>query len=288
MKLSVNTTMPRGYTLRESLDALYAVGYRNVDVSLWGYANHGGPLDSDNWREWCEIHKEQCDRLGLEVNQTHGSALGGMNWDDLNYPDREFTFSMLDRCIEASAIFGSKCMVVHPYNLPHAPIYDREKLKAACIEHLDPYINKAKKYGVKIAIENMVDFGGNRRRYCGGDISELCELVDTINDPDVGICLDTGHAHYSGANVAEAVRLIGVKRLIATHVDDNKKNADDHVLPFFGTIDWEPVMKALAEIGYDKDFTYETGSKNTAREFIPTYLKYTYDLGNALLNMAKK
>ena len=71
MKLSVNTHMPRGYTLEESLNTLYEVGYRNVDVSLSGHVQHGGPLDSDNWREWCHVHKEQCDRLGLNVNQTH-------------------------------------------------------------------------------------------------------------------------------------------------------------------------------------------------------------------------
>ena len=210
-----------------------------------------------------------------------------MHWDEMDYPDREYILNMMFKCIEASAIFGADCTIIHPYNLPHAPLYSQQKNKEACLEYLYPYINEAKKFGVKIAVENMVDFGGNKRRYCGGDISELCDLVDTINDPDVGICLDTGHAHYGGCDVAETIRYIGKDRLIATHIDDNRKTFDEHSLPFFGTINWDTTMKAFGEIGYDKYITFEAGSKNAFKEFIPTFLKYTYDLGNALIAKAK-
>lgn len=32
-----------------------------------------------------------------------------------------------------------------------------------------------------------------------------------------------------------------------------------HTLPYYGTIDWESVMKAFAEIGYEGNLNYESG-----------------------------
>ena len=32
---------------------------------------------------------------------------------------------------------------------------------------------------------------------------------------------------------------------------------DDHITPFFGTIDWPNVIRALDDIGYEHSFTFE-------------------------------
>lgn len=294
MRLSTTSSIMGGrtegghYSIFECFDALKAAGYEYVDVSLWQQSGHGMPLDRDDWREWCAKVKEYAQSTGLGIYQTHGSTLSGMHWDELDYPERDFVFSMNYRCIEATALIGGKCMVMHPYNLPHEPLYDREKLKAACIEHFAPYIEHAKKFGVKIAIENMVDFKGVRRRYCAGDIYELIELVDTINDPDVGICLDTGHANEGGADNAAAIRLIGKKRLFATHINDNHKVSDEHILPFFGDIKWLSVMDALKDIGYSEDFSFEVGSKKLPDFLRAAYLKYTYEVGKGLIDYANR
>jgi sugar phosphate isomerase/epimerase len=45
--------------------------------------------------------------------------------------------------------------------------------------------------------------------------------------------------------------------LHALHVHDNDYIDDRHTLPGLGRMDWEEIMKALAEIDYDGDFTYE-------------------------------
>ena len=45
-------------------------------------------------------------------------------------------------------------------------------------------------------------------------------------------------------------------------------NNDAHTLPFFGIIDWEKVMEALADINYTGDLTYEANGfyKTTGQE----------------------
>ena len=60
------------------------------------------------------------------IYQTHGMTLGGMEWDDprlAEYAERVWLVNA--RCLEATAMMGAKCMVMHPANLPHDPLYLR-------------------------------------------------------------------------------------------------------------------------------------------------------------------
>jgi sugar phosphate isomerase/epimerase len=54
------------------------------------------------------------------------------------------------------------------------------------------------------------------------------------------------------------IREIG-KHIGCTHIHDNDGISDCHTLPYYGTIDWESVMKAFAEIGYEGNLNYEAG-----------------------------
>jgi len=76
------------------------------------------------------------------------------------------------------------------------------------------------------------------------------------------------------------------KRLKAIHVQDNKGLADDHLLPFHGTIDWKDAMSALADIGYEGDLTFEIQEWG---RFYPKELKclmaeFAAKVGNVLIS----
>ena len=43
------------------------------------------------------------------------------------------------------------------------------------------------------------------------------------------------------------------------HLQDNRGSKDDHLLPGMGVLPWDSILEALAEIGYDGDFTLEVG-----------------------------
>ena len=272
------------YTIDQCIDAMHDAGFSCIDANLWSLSGHGRPLDSDNWQAWVEHTRAYAEARGMIFRQTHGQTLSGQQWDDPNYPDRDYVWAMNYRCIEATRMLGAEWMVMHPTNLPHDPLYNRKKAREANIAYLAPYIEAAKKAGIGIAVENMVDFGGRRRRYCGGDPEELIELIDTINDPDVGICIDTGHAHVSGINVGPFIRMAGT-RLKATHIDDNKADTDSHLPPFMGGIDWADTMRALGEIGYTGDFSFELGSHRFPDAARPAWCRFVHDLGEELRKM---
>ncbi len=287
MRLSISTwfldAIP-GMTTETCLATLKETGFDYIDLNLWTLCRPGTPLAGEGWRDWILQIRAHADQIGVAIRQTHGHTLLGLEWDDPAYPHREFFDIMRLRCIEASRLLGAEWMVVHPFNLPHDPVYSRQKAKDVTLRYLAPMIEEAKKQGVGLAVENMVDFSRNRRRYCGGDPEELLELVDAVHDPAVGICIDTGHANLSGVHAGSFIRMAG-NRLKATHINDNYKDADRHLPPTFGTVDWQDVMKALREIGYQNDFSYEICALSVPSTAVDSWCRYIHELGESLLQM---
>ena len=78
--------------------------------------------------------------------------------------------------------------------------------------------------------------------------TDVVGLLESLEAPPVGVCLDLGHAHlHEGA--AEAIeQLAGYVQSI--HLHDNLGRADDHRLPFSGGIEWPSVLMELEKTGY--------------------------------------
>jgi sugar phosphate isomerase/epimerase len=74
-------------------------------------------------------------------------------------------------------------------------------------------------------------------------------IEEELDDIDVGICLDYGHAHLMG-DLGEAIECVG-GHLKTTHVHDNRGREDDHLVPFAGSINWDTAMMETQKIGYD-------------------------------------
>ena len=128
-----------------------------------------------------------------------------------------------------------------------------------------------------IAIENI-----------GGCITEtpegLLELLDALDNDVFTICYDVGHAQIRGQDPAKMLlKLKG--RIGCTHIHDNDGVHDTHTLPYYGVIDWESLMKAFAESGYDGSFSYEASIflDKIPVEFRPEGLKYMAKVGRYLI-----
>ena len=62
-------------------------------------------------------------------------------------------------------------------------------------------------------------------------------------------------------------------------------SADEHTLPYYGKIEWESVMKALADIGYEGNLNYEASSfiKNVPVDLRPEGLAFMAKVGHYLI-----
>ena len=73
--------------------------------------------------------------------------------------------------------------------------------------------------------------------------------------PDVGICMDVGHARMMG-DVVDAIETCS-GHIVTTHLHDNRGRSDDHLVPGEGVIDWDATLLALQKIGYDGVWMFE-------------------------------
>ena len=100
----------------------------------------------------------------------------------------------------------------------------------------------------------------------GNDLSTAPDLVEmierSVDGPDIGICMDIGHAHMLG-DAAEAIETAS-EYLVTTHIHDNRRQNDDHLVPFQGSINWASAMMAFEKIGYDGVLMYEVKAAESA------------------------
>ena len=88
-------------------------------------------------------------------------------------------------------------------------------------------------------------------------------LEDELELPDVGLCLDYGHAFLLG-DVVDAIEEVS-GHLVTTHVHDNGGRTDDHLMPFDGGIDWGAALMATQKVGYDGTLMFELDGGDAPR-----------------------
>lgn len=144
-------------------------------------------------------------------------------------------------------------MVLH-LGVPGARAATGENSRAAASRSAEEICTLAEPLGVRVALEVIPN-----------DLSSAQALVTMLErDFDgtrVGLCMDFGHAHLMG-DVADAVEL-AAEHLVTTHVHDNRRRDDDHLVPYQGTIDWPAALVTMLKIGYDGTYMMElanTGS----------------------------
>jgi len=141
-------------------------------------------------------------------------------------------------------------LVVHPGlqdSLLSPSVTNSGEAAARSIEEI---VALASPLGVRVALEVIPN--------AMATASALVALLDELDLPDAGVCLDFGHAHLQGDVVDAIETLSGL--LIATHVHDNRGARDEHLAPFEGTIDWTGALMALQKIGYDGTMMLELAS----------------------------
>ncbi len=170
----------------------------------------------------------------------------------------------IKRALEAAEDLPLRYLVLHlgeredmwsPRTLEHA---------MTAIEHLQAF---SRPLGVKLLLENLTN-----------EVTEAPNLVEILrigHFKDVGICLDTGHAHMGGGVAAAIAEL---KPLIRTsHIHDNHGQRDEHLWPGDGSISWKETMQelraapessaAVLEINYQPEESPEHVASRAAETF---------------------
>lgn len=152
--------------------------------------------------------------------------------DDINLGEfrrQKVHYRAFKTCIEYASYIKADLMVYHSaVRMPYEEQHSLEEIKELEAEQLRELADYADKRGIKIAIENGFpdrrEIATAKRHTYSSLLEELGEQVEKINKPNVGICLDVGHAYLSanfyGVDFIESIKGIA-KYVIHFHIHDN-------------------------------------------------------------------
>lgn len=179
----------------------------------------------------------------------------------------------LVRQIEMYAAIGIRCAVLHLESKDSMKL-DGDAWFSNNAEALRTLMSRIEHVDITVCLENMRTFNE------GTDV--LLAFIERVGSPKLGICLDTGHLNLTRAQThSDFIRKAG-KYLKALHIADNEGEHDQHLAPFGrGKVDFEAVVAALREIGYEGMFNYEIpgecGHPLPVMHAKMRYLKEAYD-----------
>ena len=235
--------------LEEVLDDIANAGYSYVEI--WADRTHLDPRISPD----LSALKDLLNSLYLKVHSLH-APFSDVNIASLNERERKNSLKLIKKSMEFCSKIEGEAVIIHPYSTEifgNDQSYLRAKSKME--DSLCTLAIFAEKLGIKLAVENVSNIGGWS---FGAEMSQLTKSVSKINNPHLGLCLDTGHVFIgrADADLSKDVLECG-KNLIALHIQDTDGKKDRHWLPGQGIIDWTQFMKDLIFIDYKGVLTLE-------------------------------
>lgn len=270
-----------------SIETCARAGYRVLDINFCMAMNPESPMRGPDWEKYVRSIGELARRCGIRFNQSHLPYYDVAEKQGTD--EARLMEELIRRSIRGTAMLGARWAVTHPFTIYEAGM-DARLSREANLAYYAPHAALARENGVGLALENDFEYLGSQRRVYCADVHELAELCDAFGDPEhVGACYDFGHANLTGGFHRQNLNVLGA-RLKAVHVQDNHGRDDEHLLPFFGSINWEEAMLGLAESGYAGDLTFEIQEYG---RYLPKDLKYlaveqSLTVGRRLISLYEK
>jgi len=250
-----------------------AAGYDGVELVL----SESGPLNMKTSEKELRSLRREIEGIGLSV-----CSVGAWNlWEyNLAGTDRNAAGHARDivkKQIECAAALGADTVLVvpgwvgtnfAPGIIPYDVAYDNAR---SALSELAPFAQSAK---VSIGIENVWN------KFLLSPL-EFRRFLDEVGNPFVGAYFDVGNIIYIGYP-DQWIRILGGKHIKKVHFCDcrgEQAGLGMFVDLFEGDVDFEAVMEALRDIGYDGWATVE---------FLPNYRRFQYQsIINARLSLER-
>ena len=186
----------------------------------------------------------------------------------------------LFRWIDLYEAIGIRNMVLHCDNLVETNLSVAEKTEKN-VEKLSLLARYVKGRALTICLENLRPHGREDLVLIDSSIEQLLSIIERVDSPNFGVCLDTGHLNLTHKNQREFILTAGEK-LKALHIADNQGVIDQHLMPFNkGNVNFVEVVQALREVNYQGLFNLEIpgerGVPIVLRDAKIPYIKACYE-----------
>lgn len=217
--------------------------------------------------------RAHADALGLRICMTHGRGIaitGIPRYDDVLYTNARYD-------LLAASILGADVCVMHTVNtFAQGKDCPPERMHELNLSLFTNMLSLAAEYNVPVATETFGDAPGLGVCDFFGNIDEFVCGYEAVcaASPHAALfktCVDTGHSNkatrYGNPTPADVIRRLGT-RTVCLHLHDNDTFTDQHKIPGTGCIDWEDVLCALDEVGYDGYYNMECALNYYGDDFL--------------------
>ena len=234
-------------TFEELLAEAVEVGFERCDFqicTLWSE-----PEKEAQYYEDLEEYAQKFVDTGMAMNIVHISF--GQNWDpsETNETKRAAIVEKIAGVMERIDPFNPYGYNIHGSFEPVATSgASREAKKQATIKTFRELCDRTDNY---VCIETLP------RTCIGNTAVETVEIVEAVNKPNMGICLDTNHLLYE--DPADSVLIMG-EYIRTLHVSDYDGADERHWIPMSSNeciIDWARFIYNLKRVEYEGPFAYE-------------------------------
>lgn len=219
-------------------------------IEICSFPAHLDYHDRDTVRATGQLIRD----LGMEPFSFHAPFRDAIDITALEHDQREFSLKELLIAAESAAVMGVRHFVIHPgpdrSGKPPEAEYVARMENAARV--LGRVAGHCRDLGMSLVLENMLP------HLLFGRISDVLWIMGAIQELNVGICLDTGHAHIGGDLYTAAHKLSGHLQML--HANDNDGTWDQHLSPGKGGVDWRKLTNRLADMSFGGGLILELSS----------------------------
>lgn len=287
MRLSVETREPAlRYGMRRALEMIAEAGFDAVDLSFGKVNPNDDPLHRPDREGFALSFAAHARELGIGFVQAH--APFRVKYSD-KFDRTTPAYDDVVRALEFAAAAGIPRVVVHALKTPPDELsLDYCEISRRYYLSLAPYCEKL---GVVIAVENLFYREERTGTYYGlfPTPCMMTEFVRSLNRSAdrscFSVCCDLGHTAVTGLAPEQYIRGMSADLLGSLHVQDTDFLGDRHTLSYMGKQDWVAICRALADIGYRGDFSFELPKYLAAYpdELLPAALEFAAATGRYLI-----
>jgi sugar phosphate isomerase/epimerase len=217
----------------DQLPFLPEIAALGAGIELHSYGMVGVQSERD-WEACFTLHTAICTQFQGTI-AIHGPFIV-MEYTHIDHLIRDVVMRRLDMTFDVAVKLKASRVVLHSGYKAEIDLFKLQDdwLKRS-IEFWQREIHRWADAGIVIVLENDVEKSPDL----------LVRLVNKVNSPVFGLCMDIGHQHlFSELDALEWVQRMD-NRLFHIHLHDNDRTSDRHWPIGRGTIDFEPFYDAI-------------------------------------------
>ncbi|HKL12358.1 MAG TPA: sugar phosphate isomerase/epimerase [Halanaerobiales bacterium] len=267
MKLGVSTSVYLHNNLKEAIKKIANLNFEYIE--LWGEPPHLW-FENIDYKYLKDIKKELQKR---DLKATFHAPAHDVDLTSMNPGIRKESIKQHIKAIEIASFLEANLMVVHTGSYYPGDKKGSENGKNRLYKSLNKILPYAEQHDIIIALENY-PVGENA---IFNSPENVKKILGDFNSKFLKITLDIGHANLTKISAVEYLNKLK-EEIVHLHINDNFGQADEHLIPGKGNIDYKKLLQTIKEINYDKIGIFELWSPENTDQALIDSTKYVKNI----------